>query len=191
MNLCRIRSSITIKSLKPRCFSSSIAEESEYTSTPQYPEILDLSLKAKLERKRAAIRDEILKVKTVEEKQIKLNMPKYYGFKTNLVQENDIPYNSLNYFQHITKTHLIVNDQLPEFYNTFNVDDVDVKSQVEEAIYLEIEGYKKLHEINKTDLTESDLDDLVSNAVTKQINRVIVNKLARNNPHLLTAQVKN
>lgn len=83
-------------------------------------------------------------VKTVEEKQIKINMPKYYGFMCYLQYEDQIPYNSLELAQHTTRTHLIKETGLPEFYSKVVIDDTllnSVKADVEELILLEHEGF--------------------------------------------------
>lgn len=127
-----------------RYYSSILHNESEYTSTPQYPPILDLSLQKRIESKREVKHDEIKAVKTVEEKQIKLNMPRYYGFKTHLFKEEKIPYNNLPLAQHVTRTHLIVDNNLPEFYNNIQIDELvkQLKSDIEELILMELEGYR-------------------------------------------------
>lgn len=129
---------------KLRYISSALHNESEYTSTPQYPPILDLSFEKKLERKKEAVYEEIKKVKTIEEKQIKLNIPRCYGFKTHLFTEDRIPYHSLPLAQHITRTHLIVDNNLPEYYKNIQVDEhvKHLKADLEELILMELEGYK-------------------------------------------------
>lgn len=52
------------------------SEEEEYSATPQYPPILDLSYNKTRDRNRETKFDKIKNVKTVEEKQIKLNIPR-------------------------------------------------------------------------------------------------------------------
>lgn len=88
--------------------------------------------------------DKVKAVKTVEEKQIKINMPKYYGFMCFMQTEDLIPYDSLELAQHITRTHLMRDMELPELYSKIVVDDSllsAVKSDVEEAVLLEHDGY--------------------------------------------------
>lgn len=135
-----------ISALTKRFSSVQPRQDDEYTSTPQYPPILDLSVEAKHKRFHEAKHEAIKAVKTVEEKQIKLNMPRYYGFKCYQFREDVAPYNTLPLVQHITRTHLKKSDGLPEFYGGLNVD-VDgiydgLKGDVEEAILLEYEGIK-------------------------------------------------
>lgn len=142
MSVFRVK--VTVRKF-PKFRNYSSIQNDEYTSTPQYPPILDLSFEKRQERKREAIHEEIKAVKTVEEKQIKLNMPRYYGFKTHLYTEERFPYNTLPLIQYITRTHLIKNNNLPEYYHSMQTDEEvvkDLKTKVEELILMEIEGYR-------------------------------------------------
>lgn len=144
MSVFRIKLNTSKISSNLRYFSSTLYNESEYTSTPQYPPILDLSFEKKLERKKEVVFEQIKMVKTVEEKQVKLNMPRYYGFKTCLFTEDRIPYNSLPLAQHATRTHLITDNNLPEFYKNIEVDIYikQLKSDMEELVLIELDGYR-------------------------------------------------
>lgn len=124
-----------------RLLSTTFSEE--YTAVPQYPEILELSYSKNQERKKEAWCESVKAVKTVEEKQIKLNIPRYYGFKCYMQLEDIIPYDNLELTQYLTKTHLITGSDLPEYYNNINIDSIvnAVKSDIEEAILLEHDGY--------------------------------------------------
>lgn len=126
-----------------RYYATSLKADEEYTATPQYPEILDTSHEKIVERRNARLHDEIKKIKTVEEKQIKINMPKYYGFKCYILKEDVVPYNNLQLTQHITRTHLIESNTLPTYYDTINVDNVveSIKSEIEELLLMEYNGY--------------------------------------------------
>lgn len=124
-----------------RYFTSTVQHD-EYTSVPNYPPILDLSPRKKRERRKIAEHEQIKAVKTVEEKQIKINMPRYYGFKCYLLTEDRVPFDSLPLIQHVTKTHLIESSDLPEFYNNLEADNLlnSVKSDIEETILYEFAG---------------------------------------------------
>ncbi|CAG9856704.1 unnamed protein product [Phyllotreta striolata] len=162
-------------------YSSTVTRlEEEYTSTPNYPPILDLSPEKKRERMKDESYDQIKAVKTVEEKQIKLNMPKYYGFKSYMLLENKCGYNMLPMTQHATRTHLVVNKGLPDYYKEFNVDELanKLKSEVEEALSIEIDGYQRLHDLTNEALEKEDLEDIVSSSLIKRINRIIMNELS-------------
>lgn len=144
MSIFRFKINGCNKVRKFRFYSSALYNESEYTSTPHYPPILDLSYEKKQERKKEAENDEIKAVKTVEEKQIKLNMPRYYGFKTNLFTETNVPYNTLPLIQHITRTHLIIDNNLPDYYKKIQTDEhvQQLKSDIEDMVIIELEGYR-------------------------------------------------
>lgn len=119
----------------------------EYSKEPNYPEIKDTSFRAKkIDRDRS--RSEIIKnLGTVEEKQIKINMPKYYGYKCAIFKDDDFRYNTLPFFKNCTRTSLIETDKLPEFYNRY-ADQTDlilntIKNDIEDAIIFECTGYDK------------------------------------------------
>lgn len=127
-----------------RNFASALPNEAEYTATPQYPKIFDMSSEKVKERKHENEHDIIKAVKTVEEKQIKLNMPRYYGFKCNSLTEDYIPYDNLEMVQHVTRTHLVQTSKLPSFYEGISTSDIitSIKTELEEAILFELDGYK-------------------------------------------------
>ncbi|KAH8287095.1 hypothetical protein KR054_002488 [Drosophila jambulina] len=80
--------------------------DEEYTAQPVYPEIRDLTYKARKERTAADWHEEIRQVPTVEEKLIKINMPRYYGYKVVDFNDTKIPYNALPLTLHYTRTVL-------------------------------------------------------------------------------------
>lgn len=82
-----------------------------------YPPILDLSLRGRIKRRRDLWHDKIKKLETVEEKLYGINMPHYYGWKSLHLEEGNVPYNSLDHAQYITRTHVINDSKLPEFYD--------------------------------------------------------------------------
>lgn len=86
--------------------TSALSTDSEYTAEPEYPVIRDVSFKG---RKLQTVRDwhdEIRRVATVEEKMIKVNMPRYYGYKVIDLNDTKTPYNALPLMQHYTRTVL-------------------------------------------------------------------------------------
>ncbi|KAG5882797.1 hypothetical protein JTB14_035627 [Gonioctena quinquepunctata] len=189
MSLHRINTSLCPKFFRCRALSTALKNAEEYTATPHYPPILDLSFKSKLRRKKEAVHEEIKAVKTVEEKQIKLNMPRYYGFKSYLLTEDYSPYNNLPLAQHVTKTHLIVNNNLPEFYKNVGQLSTNLKAEIEEAILIEFDGYQRMHDLKNEDLDKMQIEDIISTTVAKQINRIITNKLSTSYPHIASVQI--
>lgn len=79
-------------------------DNAEYTDESIYPEIQDLSFKARKGRETESWHEQIRKVPTVEEKLIKINMPRYYGFKVVSLNDSKVPYNCLPAMQHFTRT---------------------------------------------------------------------------------------
>ena len=110
---------------------------------PQYPPILDLSYHAKKRRKEEIFYAMVKRQETVEEKLIAINMPRYYGWISCLINENQVPYNTLEHAQYVTRTHIIPEAGLPSYYNNvISVEDLDktvenIRSQIKEVLLLE------------------------------------------------------
>ena len=116
-----------------RCFSSHFyPSQSEYVDEPIYPEIIDLSCKAKKERSKDAIGHEMKKLPTVEEKLIQLNEPKYYGFWSLQLREHCISYNALPFVQFATRTALTY--QLPHLYATLDESVTNLLPKLKELV---------------------------------------------------------
>lgn len=146
MHLLRVhRSFPKLKKCVARQSSQAAAlNQDEYTETPEYPPIVDTSLKARKFRERGAVHEKIRRLNTVEEKQIGLNMPRFYGFRGVMFQDDKVPYNALPLVQCFTRTHFKLSDKLPDPYlETAAAADLtvkDIKSHVEDAIVVENEG---------------------------------------------------
>lgn len=105
MSLFHSRKNVNLKKLQLlRCYSSLSNEENN--SKDLYPPILDLSIKAKKDRETLDMHQKIQALNTVEEKLLALNVPRYYGWDSIVLNENKVPYNFLPLVQNITKTHL-------------------------------------------------------------------------------------
>lgn len=118
----------------------------EYTAQPEYPPIQDLSYECKQIRKRASWHEKIKSLNTIEEKLLEINMPKYYGYKSVILDDSKIPYNSMPLSQHITRTKFNEVLALPGIYQG-NQEKVDtfynnIKSEIEDALLFEYSGYK-------------------------------------------------
>ena len=87
-----------------------IIKEEEYVKEAQYPEIPQYFTESEAEF--AALKEEMRKLKTVEEKQLYLNKPKYYGWYSCVMDPNKVLPTSLDFLQFVTNT-TIVNDDLP------------------------------------------------------------------------------
>lgn len=188
MRLVKFQRILPYFSTKYRFLSTLPSEE--YSETPEYPPIVKLDRKSKKNRILVKWSEQIKQLNTVEEKQMKLNMPKFYGWKCLMFDDKLIPYNSMKFIQHCVRTHFKEVDQLPEFYNNVNVDYLltDVKSSIEDIVAIELEGFKRNHEINKLNLDKAIQEDLISSSIAEHINRIIINQ-ASNIQHLFNLQV--
>lgn len=130
-----------------KCRFLSVSQAEEYTETPEYPPIKSLDRKTKKREITQEWSQQIESVKTVEEKQIKLNMPKYYGWKSIMLNDQLIPYDSMKFIQYCTRTHFREIADLPEFYSSINVDSLipEIKSAIEECLLFEYEETMLVH----------------------------------------------
>ena len=79
-----------------------ISKESEYVSEPQYPKIEQF--RSDDEKEYAALKETMKNLKTVEEKQIYINKPKYYGWYSYILDPSYIPPDSSEFTQYVTNT---------------------------------------------------------------------------------------
>lgn len=173
---------------------STKAAVQEYTDTPQYPEILDLSFEAKRYRKKEVLAKKIQALNTVEEKLMALNMKKYYGFKCVMLNDHRFPYNSLPLVQYATRTVLNeTGDQLPAFYrkNDAAVDKscAEIKPLLEESLLYELECFKQSRDLKNEEITERQRASIMSSSLVQQVHRVIRNSLAGEVSHLQDIEV--
>lgn len=105
--------------------------DSEYTAEPEYPPIRNTSFKARKAQTVADWHSEIREVATVEEKMIKINMPRYYGYKVVDLTDSSVPYNALPLTQHYTRTVL---EELPQLQSTTESKQVDDNKTKMDAI---------------------------------------------------------
>ncbi|XP_050667859.1 39S ribosomal protein S30, mitochondrial [Leptidea sinapis] len=183
-----------LKSFTIRRFTQpAISEQNEYTDVPNYPPILDTSLQGRKQRKRETLYENIKALKTVEEKQIALNMPRYYGWPCIMFKENSVPYNAMPFVQYYTKTYFKSIHKLPDTYNnTSTLTDTvlkDVKSHIEDCIAFENIGIERKIEICSDLRVEQQMEDLKTKEIVKQINRIIMNNITDKVPHILSTQV--
>ncbi|KAI5705039.1 hypothetical protein M8J76_003423 [Diaphorina citri] len=169
---------------------------SENVSKATYPPILDLSIKAVQERETIAFHKKIQALNTVEEKLLALNMSRYYGWESLILQEGQVPYNFLPLVQSVTKTRLhqvdngcaeitLTEDKLKEVIN-------NVKNQLEKILVYHSKNQRLSHEYEDhkgNPVTEAEKEKLKTDNLIEQINRVVVSNLSREYPHLLSAQV--
>lgn len=121
-------------------YNQNAASLSEYTDVPEYPPILDMSPEAKRRRRKAAWHDKITELPTVEQKLIELNMPKYYGYWSFHMLDNNPTLAGTEYAQYATRTH-IVNSLPVDYYS-------DVKAEAERIALLVKDQVEQLIDLN-------------------------------------------
>lgn len=139
-----------LKQLITRRYAQALQrEQDEYTDQPNYPPILDMTPNGKKKRERETTRQNIKNINTVEEKQIALNMPRYYGWECVMLNEDKIPYNAMPLVQYYTRTHFKPVESLPDVYQDSSsmADTVvqEIKSQIEDCIVIENEGIQYVY----------------------------------------------
>lgn len=167
-------------------------EQNEYTEVPEYPPILDMSIQGKKLRERESLHKKIQEINTVEEKQIALNMPRYYGWKCVILNEDKVPYNAMPLIQCYTRSHFIPINTMPDFYKETEeiADSVvkEIKSSIEDAIAFELSAVKRTFTLTTDKSKEQQEEDAMAKCIVKQINRVITNNLSDKLPHILSLQ---
>ncbi|CAF4825944.1 unnamed protein product [Pieris macdunnoughi] len=167
-----------------------LTEENEYTETPNYPQIQDMSLQARKLRKRQAVYEKIKKINTVEEKQIALNMPRYYGWPCIMLGDDRFPYSAMPLVQFYTRTHFKPIETLPTSYSETselaNSIVNEIKSHVEDCIVMENDSIRRSDDCQ---LEESQKEDNLAKNIVRQINRIITNNAADKVPHILPSQI--
>ncbi|XP_070495949.1 large ribosomal subunit protein mL65 [Chironomus tepperi] len=176
-----------------RLFSTVVQQEVARSDAVEYPVIEDVSTEAKRIKKKLEWREKIKRVPTIEEKIIELNIPRYYGYKCLMLENNDFPYNSMPFIQYVTKTEF---EQLPEsIKDEKEAKKIDgflelIKSDIQDALEFEIDAYKNSFEIDGAQkLTKEQIERAKVSRLVKQLNRVIVNALGADNRHLYEADV--
>ncbi|XP_033150249.1 28S ribosomal protein S30, mitochondrial [Drosophila busckii] len=163
-----------------------VLSQGDSTGVAQYPEIKDLSFKARKQEKAAEWHNEIRQVPTIEEKMIKVNLPRYYGYKVVDFNDTKVPYNALPLTQHYTRTVL---EELPV---AESVMDQFVKSARSDAI----EALEYAHDYYKQQLTllHNPLDSVtqerqLTQIILEQIHRVVLQTLSADYAHLNELEV--
>lgn len=71
---------------------------------------------------------------------------RFYGWKCFMVKDGDVPVHTLEHFQQITKTQMIVRDSLPDSYLPLaaaaEYHAQQLRPKIEEAIFIEHQGIK-------------------------------------------------
>lgn len=144
--LGKVRSSVV--RIKQREYSVTAVTEKKTETEPRYPPIEDPSFKSYFKRQREELAEGIKDARSVEEKMIKLNMPRYWGYKSVMLTESNYQYNAIDQIQYITRTHVPKEPGLPSYYNDVitpeklkeNVQ--KIKGSIEDSLLFEYTGRK-------------------------------------------------
>lgn len=98
------RYAAALKEINENITNNDANKNADYSEVPNYPEIKDLSFPARKRSQREDWRKQIRDVPTVEEKMIKINEPRYYGYKVVKLGDAKLPYDILPAMQHYTRT---------------------------------------------------------------------------------------
>ncbi|KAH8399777.1 hypothetical protein KR215_002177 [Drosophila sulfurigaster] len=179
--------------------SNNITDDaSEYTAEAEYPEIRDLSFKARKQQSAADWHNEIKSVPTVEEKMIKLNMPRYYGFKVVDLNDNQVPYNALPLTQHYTRTVLEEQkeEEQPAAAASGAEENVKLDAIVKAAREDVIEALEYAHDIYKHQLTQLatppdavQRERQLTQIIVEQVNRAVLQTLSADYAHLQQVEI--
>lgn len=139
--------------------------------------------------------EKIKKLKGVEEKLFGINMPRYYGWKSLIVEEGQVGYNCLDHAQYITRTHVMNERKLPAFYDTLSNEQVDsvvenVKHHIENIVAFEYSHRLREHEIKEEvdELRQKMIQNNLVKSLIPQINRITLAAMSPAMSHLLEAQ---
>ncbi|XP_055913810.1 28S ribosomal protein S30, mitochondrial [Eupeodes corollae] len=167
----------------------------EYTDKPEYPEIFELSREARMRREKQSWHEQIQSVPTVEEKLIKINMPRYYGFKTVMLNSAENPYNCLPLNQHYTRTVLEAYEKLPnnaaKDENSKAQMESFVKSiskNVQEALEYSHEFFKEKYGLDES-LSPQQKDKMLGQMLVENLNRTLINSLGADAGHLSEVEI--
>ncbi|XP_015191428.1 PREDICTED: 28S ribosomal protein S30, mitochondrial [Polistes dominula] len=195
LHLRLFKNTVSVLKHGSKKYLTTVSNESQIAQTVHYPEILDMSREGRKRRGWQKWYDEIKRLPTVEEKLFKINMPRYYGWKSLLLDEHFIPYNSLDHAQYITRTYVIPERGLPDFYNNVITNEElesilnNIKSTIEDTIAFEYSSRKRKHELKEEELdSKVKMEEVVANSVVYQINRILQSNIVTIRPHLLEAQ---
>ncbi|XP_013108083.2 large ribosomal subunit protein mL65 [Stomoxys calcitrans] len=157
-------------------------ENEEYWVEPQYPQIKDKSFKGQKETKALEWQQEIQNVPTVEEKLIKINMPRYYGYKVVQMNEERLPYNCLPAIQYYTRTLFETVDKEKEDEKLSSYAKSATAAVLDALEFTNDYFRQKYRNASKHDPAER--ERLFSQIIVEQINRALINNLSTEFSHL-------
>ncbi|XP_043206788.1 28S ribosomal protein S30, mitochondrial-like isoform X1 [Amphibalanus amphitrite] len=185
-----LRLNLLKKGINSRCFattssSNNVSDVKQAGETEaEYPPVLDTSFKATKDRETQQWHKLIQSLPTVQEKQLELNMSRYYGHWACQLSPHDVHYNHAEFIQFATRTNVV--EAWPNVYSTLD-DEVNkflpvLKKKVEDIFLLEL-----CHR-PKVDRVESRQQKETSDNIIWAINHALVSLLSDQADHIADSQ---
>jgi hypothetical protein len=174
-------------------------QPNEWTQSPEYPPIVDVSTEGTNKRLRLEWYDAIKRLPTAQQKQYEIS--KHYSHLNFMLEPVLKQYNALPLQQFITRTHLI-SGQLPQSYDNINVDSIldnDLKQSICQTIALHLFETKqrkpslefKNSFISQIGFQTPDMriNTAIEEDTVEDVIEIIRRKLSENYEHLRNIQV--
>uniref|UniRef100_A0A1I8MAF7 28S ribosomal protein S30, mitochondrial n=1 Tax=Musca domestica TaxID=7370 RepID=A0A1I8MAF7_MUSDO len=184
--LCRLYNSTTTKNALAA--TQKATDNDEYWETPQYPEIKDTSFDGRKKDEAKTWHEQIQKTPTVEEKLIKINMPRYYGYKVVHMNEERLPYNCLPAIQHYTRTHFEPMENEVKEDEKLSAFVTALKERIVDVVEFSHDFYRYKLDLNP-EMDAVEREKTYTQIIVQQIHRELTNNLAADFPHLHELEV--
>ncbi|CAG0892767.1 unnamed protein product [Darwinula stevensoni] len=160
----------------------------EYVEIPEYPELFDASPKGMKRYNRDQWFAEIRASPTIEEKYWEIAKQKYYGHYTFQLKPDFEPYGALEYMQGITRTHLIIEERLPEVYDGLDAEAANLVERIsdrfQDALIFQLTNHKENKSHNAVETSRAK-----AQVVLQSLVEVLIAELCSEFPHLQSASV--
>ncbi|EDV44712.1 uncharacterized protein Dana_GF19982 [Drosophila ananassae] len=159
---------------------------------PFYPALQDVSLKARQQKDSVDWHDDIGQVPTVEEKLLKMNMPRYYGYKVVNFSDSKTPYNDMPVTQHYTRTVMeklessktgpIEKEKAERIFNT-------ARKETIEALEFSYDYCRHLVRMTSKSVDYVAREKHITQIIVEQLNRALLKVMSPEYPHLSEVEI--
>lgn len=164
-------------------------KEQEYANQAEYPPIQNLTYRARKKREQETWHSRMARLSSVEEKLYEINMPKYYGYKANMLTDQKFPYNVKPFVQYATRT--CFQSGLPQYYDPLQEEATKllegIRSELEDTILFELTHYR--HIGLSSNISSEEKEETIVRSLLVQLNRTISNALSERYGHLREVQI--
>ena len=170
------RNVVKIHRNSARSYFARVLANEEYTEQPDYPEIKPPRNYENVRKENMQKWQERIKMlSTVEEKLFEVNMPRYYGWKCVMLNDDKLP----SYYANLEETakNLVK----------------EIKEEIEDGIVFEYDAVQREKTKVKgpwpDEIAKIKNEELLTSAILCQINRILINALSSTNSHLTETEV--